>query len=417
MGAEYGHGVRKMFKKEKIKELQYTIVGELKAADIEKKSDEILLKYGEKTKISGFRPGHIPVAVLRQRYGTEAAQDAINAMMNADLDAFVSDKKIKLAGSPKADLTKFVVGGDAEYSLMFEILPELPKIDLEKFTLAKKVAIVTDGDIEKTIENIRSNRSEFQKQDAEYKLTAGDIAIIDFTGYLGEKKFDGGEGKNHNLKLGGGQFIPGFEDQVIGHKANDEFDVNVTFPKEYHSAELAGKAVRFAVKVKEARHPILPDVDEKFAKEIGMESVEKMREEIKNILTKQNEENAQTEMRNALLEILNDKVKLPLPVTLVEQELSTAKKDAKEFDEKKERKEAERRVKLGLILAEWGSQNNIKVSQGELQSAIWTEASRYPNPEEVYDFYNKNQGALSMLNGILFERKTLDAMIEKCKIK
>ena len=406
-----------MIKKDKIKDLHYTVYGTLTAGEIEDKSGEILTKYGAKTKIAGFRAGHIPLNVLKQRYGAAAAEEAVNDLINIDLNAFAKDKNIKLAGAPRANLDKFVVGGDAEYTLEFDILPELPKIDLEKITIAKKSTPVKDTEIEKAIENIRSNRSDFQKQDADYKLASGDIAIIDFTGYVGEEKFDGGEAKNHNLKLGSGSFIPGFEDQVIGHKPGEEFDVNVKFPEKYHAENLAGKPARFRVKINEARHGVLPPLDDELAKAIGMESLEKLRAHVKEILQKQNDDAAQSEMRNELLDILADKVKLDLPEMLVEQELAAAKKDAADFDEKKERKEAERRVKLGLILAEWGQANDVKVSRDELQAAIWTEASRYPNPNEVYEFYNKNPNALSMLNGMLFERKTLDAMIDKCRIK
>ncbi|MDR1027043.1 MAG: trigger factor [Rickettsiales bacterium] len=403
-----------MLKKDKLKNLNDEISGTIAAGEIEKAADEILLKYGENAKVAGFRPGHIPVAVLRQRYGNAAEQDAVNKLMNADLDAFVADKKIKLAGAPRADLGKYVSGKDAEYTLDFDILPELPKIDLEKITLTKKAAAVDDKAVDAALENIRKGRSDFQKQDAGYKLASGDIAVIDFTGFVAGEKFAGGEAKNHHLTLGSGQFIPGFEDQIIGHALGDQFDVNVKFPKEYHSAELAGKDAKFAVKINEARHPILPELNEDFAKAVGLESIAKLRENVREVLQKQNDDNMQNELRNELLDALADKVKLDLPETIVEQEIAAGEKSG---DEKKDRKEAERRVKLGLILAEWGQANEVKVAREELQQAIWSEASRFPNPQEVFEYYNKNPQALSMLNGMLFERKTLDAMIKLCKVK
>ncbi|MDR3208822.1 MAG: trigger factor [Rickettsiales bacterium] len=407
-----------MFKKDRLKDLHYSISGVLTAAEIVEKSDKILAKYGDKAKIPGFRAGHIPMNILRQRYGADATEDAVRELMNIDLDKFVGEKKIKLAGAPKADLKKFVVGGDAEYELEFDILPELPKIDLEKITLKKKSVDIKDGDIDDALENIRKNRGDFQKQDENYKLVSGDIAVIDFTGFIDGEKFDGGEAKNHHLTLGSGQFIPGFEEQIIGHGLNDEFDVDVKFPEKYHAENLAGKAARFLVKINEVRHPVLPPADDELAKAVGMESIAKLRGHVREILVKQKEEEIQAEMRNELLDILAERVKMDLPETLVKQELAAARKNApKDFDEKKETAEASRRVKLGLILAEWGQANNVKVSREELQSAIWTEAGRYPNPDEVYDFYNKNQNALSMLNGMLFERKTLDEMIKKCNVK
>ena len=407
-----------MFKKEKIKDLHYTINGVLTADEITEKSDAILSKYGEKAKIPGFRPGRIPLATLRQKFGGDAVQDAINELVNADLDAFKADKKIRMAGRPNLNIDKWVPGGDCEYTIEFDVLPELPKIELEKIALKKIEKPVLDKDINEALENLRKSNSTFEKQADGYKLQKGDIAVIDFTGYLGDTKFQGGEGKNHSLTLGGGQFIPGFEDQIIGRIIGDEFDVNVKFPDEYHAPDLAGKAARFAVKIHEAKKPILPPIDDELAKKVGMESADKLRAEVKNVLENNAKDAAQSEMRNELLDILNDKVKMDIPETIVIQELDLARKNnPNNFDEKKERKDAERRVKLGLILAEWGNLNEVKVTREELQGAIWAEAARYPNPQEVIEFYNKNQNAVSMLNGMLFERKVLDKMIEMCKVK
>ncbi|MDR1826391.1 MAG: trigger factor [Rickettsiales bacterium] len=398
-----------MIKKDRIRDLHCSVSGVIPGADIKAKSDEILAKYGEKANIAGFRPGHVPAFVLRQKYGPAADEDAINDLINADLNALIYDKKIQPAGAPKADLKKYADGSDAEYELEFDILPELPRIDFERIVLSKKAADVSGADVDSAIENIRANRADFQKQDAGYKLVSGDIAIIDFTGFAGGVKFDGGEGKNHSLKLGSGQFIPGFEEQIVGHASGDEFEIAVKFPEKYHSPELAGKDATFKVKVTEARRSMPPPLDENFAKECGFESVEKMKADVKEILQRQNEDAAKADLRNQLLDALYDKVRLPLPESLVARET--------EASENKDKKEAERRVKLGLILAQWGNRSEIKVGRDELQGAIWAEAARYPDPKEVYDFYNKNQDALSTLNGMLFERKVLDAMIEKCTVK
>ena len=407
-----------MFKKEKSKDLHYTISGVLAAAEITEKSDAVLSKYGEKAKLPGFRPGHIPMNVLRQKFGMDADQDAINELIQADLDAFCKEKKIRLAGRPEVKLDKFVPNGEAEYSLEFDILPTLPKIDLDKFTLTKKEKSVTDKDVDEALKNVQKSHAGYKDADAGYKLKNGDIAVIDFTGYLDDEKFPGGEGKNHNLSLGSGQFIPGFEDQIVGHSAGEEFDVVVTFPAEYHAPDLAGKKARFAVKINGAKIATLPEVNDELAKKVGMESATKLREQVKEVLTNNAKDATQAEMRNELLDILADKIKIDLPEVIVLQEMDLVKQNqGDKFDIKKERAEAERRVKLGLILAEWGNENDIKVSREDLQGAVWAEASRYPNPEEVFEFYNKNQQAVSMLNGMLFERKTLDAMIEKCKIK
>ena len=415
-----------MFKKEKIKDLHYSISGVISADELQTAADEILAEYGKKAKMPGFRPGHIPLSILRQKYNASAMSDAIDKLMNQDLNKYIADKKIRLAGTPKADLAGWEIGKDAEYSLEFDILPTLPAIDLEKYTITKKTTKLDESEVERAIENIRQNRSTAEKQSDDYVAQNGDTAVIDFTGYIGDNAFDGGTAKKHHLVLGSGAFIPGFEDQVIGHKAGDEFDVNVKFPSDYHAANLAGKDARFAVKVHEVRKHILPELNDELAKSVGQESVEKLREHIRGILNEQYEEAAKRDMRNELLDILADKIKLDLPETLVDQEYNMAKQEydrtskngnAEKWDDKKERKDAERRVKLGLILAEWGTQNKVEVTRDDLQHAIWAEAARYPDPKQVFEFYNKNQNALAMLRGMIFERKALDAMLAHVKTK
>lgn len=420
-----------MFKKEKIKDLHYSVTGLITADELQNAADEILTEYGKKAKMPGFRPGHIPLSILRQKYNASAMADAIDKLMNRDLNQYVADKKIRLAGSPKADLAKWEMGQDAEYTLEFDILPTLPEIDLEKFTVTKKTAKLDESEVEKSLENIRKSRSIAEKQDDKYIAQNGDTAVIDFKGFIGDDAFEGGSAEKHHLVLGSGAFIPGFEDQVIGHKSGDEFDVNVKFPSDYHAENLAGRDARFAVKVHEVRKHKLHELNDDLAKSVGHESVEKLREHIRTILNEQYDEASKREMRNELLDILADKVKLDLPETLVDQEYNMAKQEHDrthahcdgdcghdhKWDEKKERRDAERRVKLGLILAEWGTKNKVEVTRDDLQQAIWAEASRYPDPKQVFDFYNKNQNALTMLRGMIFERKALDAMLTHVKAK
>lgn len=419
-----------MFKKEKIKDLHYSVNGLISANDLQAAADEILLEYGKKVKMPGFRTGKVPLNILRQKYNASAYGEAIDKIMNDDLNKYVADKKIRLAGAPKADLAGWEIGKDAEYSLEFDILPTLPEIDLGKITVTKKVAELDEKEVETALENIRKSRSVAEKQDAKYKAADGDVAVIDFKGFIGDEAFEGGEAKKHHLILGSGAFIPGFEDQIIGHKIGDKFDVNVKFPDDYHAKNLAGQDARFAVEIHEIRKHILPELNDELAKQVGQETVEALREHIRNILNEQYADAAQREMRDELLDVLADKVKLDLPETLVDQEYNMAKSefdrnhahcgDAKcehKWDEKTERKDAERRVKLGLILAEWGTQNKVEVTRDDLQQAIWAEAARYPDPKQVFEFYNKNQNALAMLRGMLFERKALDAMLTHVKTK
>ncbi|MDR0967889.1 MAG: trigger factor [Rickettsiales bacterium] len=410
-----------MIKKEKIKDLHYSLTGVISAADIAARADEILTEYGKTAKMAGFRKGHIPLTILRQKFGATARGEALDKMMNADMEKYVADKKLRLAAAPRADFVNYKDGADAEYTLEFDILPTLPEIDLSKITITKPVADVPESEVEKSIENLCKSRAQAEKQNEKYTAADGDVVVIDFKGFMGDKAFDGGEAKKHHLILGSGSFIPGFEEKIIGHKAGDEFDIKVRFPKEYHSADLVGKEAKFEIKIHEIRKHILPELNDELAKEVGIESVQKLREHIREILTEQYSGAAKKEMRNELLDILADKVKMDIPEVLIEQELKMAADEAvhsgAKFDEKKERKDSSKRVLLGLILAEWGTQNKVAITNEELQRAVWDEASRYPDPQQVFQFYNKNPNALTMVRGMLFEQKVLDEMLKQVKPK
>lgn len=416
-----------MIKKEKVKDLHYSVNGIITADEIQAAADEILSEYGKTAKMPGFRAGHIPLSVLRQKFNANATADAIDKLMNRDLNAFTAEKNIRLAAAPRADLPKWEMGKDAEYTLEFDILPELPDIDLGKITVTKPVAELDEAEVDKAIENIRRSRSTAEKQDDKYAAQNGDTAVIDFTGFIGDDAFEGGAATKHHLVLGSGSFIPGFEDQIIGHKSGDKFDVNVKFPSDYHAENLAGKNARFATVLHEVRKHILPELNDELAKTVGFDTVEKLRAHIKDILNEQYADASQRAMRNELLDVLADKVKMDLPSALVEQELAMAKQEHEhhnaehghdhKWDDKAEKKEAERRVKLGLILAEWGNKNKVAVTRDDLQQAIWAEASRYPDPKQIFEFYNKNQNAVAMLRGMLFERKALDEMLKNVKTK
>ncbi len=413
----------KYLKKEKVKDLHYTLSLVFPKDLIEKKSDELLMEHGKKTKLAGFRPGHIPLEVLRQHFGNAMLDQAINSIMNEWMDGYIAEKKIRLAGSPKADMKNYQAGNDLDFNLDFDILPALPKIELDKITLTKKVAEFDEKEAEKALDNIAKSRRVLKEiADENTVAKKGHTAVIDFKGFVGDTAFEGGEAKKHYLELGSNTFIPGFEDQIIGHKKGDKFDVNVKFPKEYHAENLAGKDARFEILLHELKEVSIPEINDDFAKEVGMENVAKLKDHIKKILMDQYDIASKNSMKEELLDVLADKVKMDIPESLIEQEFDLAKRNAESkketFDEKSAKKDAEKRVKLGLILAEWGNQNKVELTQEEVQQAIMQEAMRYPGQQQaVFDYYNKNRNALMMLRGMLYEGKVLDTMLGHVKTK
>ena len=298
-----------MFKKEKIKDLHYSVTGFISADDIQAAADEILTEYGKKAKMPGFRAGHIPLNVLRQKFNASAISESIDKLMDRDLNAYVAEKKIRLAGAPRADVAGWEIGKDLEYTLEFDILPTLPEIELEKITLTKKTTKLDEAEVEKAVENLRRARSVAEKQSADYIAQNGDTAVIDFKGFIGKDAFEGGEAKMHHLVLGSGSFIPGFEDQIIGHKADDKFDVNVKFPKEYFSADLAGKDATFKVKVHEIKKKELPELDDEFAKDVSeFDTIEELKKDIQEKLEKKNKDKEKYEKEEAVMEVVVDEL-------------------------------------------------------------------------------------------------------------
>ena len=204
-----------MFTKEKIKDLHYSVSGKISAEDMQKMADEVLTEFGKTAKMPGFRQGHIPLSVLRQKYNASAYGEAIDKALNNDLNTYLAEKKIRLAGQPKVNLDGWEIGKDVEYSMEFDILPTLPEIDLDKITVVKKVAKLDEKEVEKALENIRRSRSVAEKQDEKYKAQNGDVAVIDFKGFIGDEAFEGGEASKHHLILGSGAFIPGLKTKLL----------------------------------------------------------------------------------------------------------------------------------------------------------------------------------------------------------
>ncbi|MDR2685389.1 MAG: trigger factor [Rickettsiales bacterium] len=411
-----------MIKRDKIRGLHYTIEGALASAELAAAESVILTKYGEKVKMDGFRPGHIPLNVLKARVGDGALRDAVNDLIEKDLNAFAAEKKLRLADHPKFNMPEIIAGKDVEYSVEFDVLPELPEINLEKITLVRKTAEVADSEIDKALANIAKARAQYNKCEDGRAAANGDICVIDFKGFVGGEAFAGGEASKHHLELGSGQFIAGFEDQIIGHKVGDKFNVNVKFPDNYGAENLAGKPALFEVLVHEIRAPQPVTIDDALAKEIGQESLSSLRDHIKKILAEQYEQGAAKFMREELLDVLSEKVKLDLPEVLIEKEIAFARRDAEQhaekFDERAARKNSERRVKLGLILAEWGAAQKVEVPQAEVQQAIFQEAYRSgANPQSVIEYYSKNPDALAMIRGALYEQKVLSEMVARTEKK
>lgn len=413
---------------------KYQVVIEHK--DFEAKVEQKLNDVAKNVKLPGFRPGKAPKEMLKQKYRTSVMGEALDEIVRDAADQIVKENKLKLALRPNISITKFDEGKDIEFDIEAEILPEIKVGDFSEIKVEKLMAEVPAEEVEKALQYIVSSRRETAKiEDAAHQAAKGDTLIIDFVGSIDGVEFPGGKGNDYPLELGSGTFIPGFEDQLIGAKAGDKVEVKVKFPEDYHAKELAGKDSVFAVTVKEMREPKAVELNDEFAKSIGEESLDSLKESIKNRIKADYENTSKLKLKRNLLDKLDEAYKFDVPESLVEEEFKSIEaqyKRAKELNQldehekntpeeelmKEYKKIAERRVKLGLLLSEVGAGAKVTVAADDLNKAIMNEAKKYPGQEKaVFDFYLKNAKAVEALRAPVFEEKIIDFVLDKVKVE
>jgi trigger factor len=408
------------------------------AADLEARLTERLGELKDKVQLRGFRPGKVPMAHLRKLYGKAVMAETIEALIRELNAKVVTDHGLKLAMEPKVTIPNEetevakVIGGqsDLAYTLAVEVLPKIELADFKGIKLERPVAEVTDAQVGEALERIAEQNRPFAAKGEGGKVEKGDRVVIDFTGTLEGAPFEGGTGGDVGVNVGSGTFIPGFEDQLIGMAAGETRQVKVTFPSNYMNAQLAGKDAEFNVTAKTVEAPGTVSVDDAFAKQLGLDSLDKLKEAVKGRLQQEHAGLSRQRVKRQLLDKLDEMHKFALPPTLAEEEFknvwnaveSDLKGQGRSFadegtTEEKAREEyrgiAERRVRLGLVLAEIGERNKIAVTDEEITRAIVERARQVPGREqEVWEFYQKNPGALASIRAPIFEEKVVDFLLE-----
>lgn len=408
------------------------------AADLEARLTERLGELKDKVQLRGFRPGKVPMAHLRKLYGKAVMAETIEALIRELNAKVVTDHGLKLAMEPKVTIPNEetevakVIGGqsDLAYTLAVEVLPKIELADAKGIKLERPVAEVTDAQVGEALERITEQNRPFAAKGEGGKVEKGDRVVIDFTGTLEGAPFEGGTGGDVGVNVGSGTFIPGFEDQLIGMAAGETRQVKVTFPSNYMNAQLAGKDAEFNVTAKTVEAPGTVSVDDAFAKQLGLDSLDKLKEAVKGRLQQEHAGLSRQRVKRQLLDKLDEMHKFALPPTLAEEEFknvwnaveSDLKAQGRSFadegtTEEKAREEyrgiAERRVRLGLVLAEIGERNKIAVTDEEITRAIVERARQVPGREqEVWEFYQKNPGALASIRAPIFEEKVVDFLLE-----
>ena len=489
------------------------------ASEVEEKISRRLGEIGRSVRIPGFRPGKVPLPLLRKRYGPAVRHEVLETTVQGSSAEAMREHNLRPALPPQVEIVSAAEGADLEYKMSIELLPDMPEPDFTGLGIERLVAEVPEEDLDRAIERLAE--SQRKTEPADRPAESGDLIVVDFVGKIGDVEFPGGKGENVSIELGAGRFIPGFEDQLTGAKAGEERTIKVTFPGDYGAPDLAGKDATFDVKVKEVQQRLPAAIDDSLAEAVGLENLAELRQEVRQRMQRDYDSVARQRVKRALLDKLAERYDFPVPPGMVEMEFNTiwaqyeaeregrkrmvagqvdansgaaegpvdaaaliapeetalegssdqspASAEAKqphehehepaahhatphpgsvtepldaaaliapeetalegasdsepaasEEDEEKLKEEyrriAERRVRLGLLLAEAGRANNITVTQEELNQALAQEARRHPGYErQVIDFYRKSPEAINNLRAPIFEEKVVDFIVELAK--
>ena len=425
---------------ETIEGLRRTYKVSVPKADLQKRFDERIEEIRPQMNLKGFRPGKVPASHVRKMFGKDIMGEVVQALVQESSQKAIEDADVRPAGQPEmkmeSDMEKVLDGEeDLAYEMNVDVMPDFEPVDIEKLAITKPVAEINDDEVDARLNQIAEANPKFDKRAKTAKARQDDAVVIDFLGKLDGEPFEGGAAEEHTLVLGSNSFIPGFEDQLIGVKAGDEKEVNVTFPENYQAENLAGKEAVFEVKVHEVRAPKTPDIDEDFAKGLGLEDLDKLKELVTEQIKNEFGGASRAKAKRNLLDQLDDKHDFDLPPKMVEQEFNQiwqqlqAEMDAgRTAEEDKDKSEddlkaeyhtiAERRVRLGLVLAEIGRLADIQISEQEVQQALINEARNFPGQErQVIEFFQKDPNAMAQLRAPIYEDKVVDHILDTAEVK
>ena len=405
--------------------------------DIETRVNARLAEVAKTVRLPGFRPGKVPTAVVKQRYGDSLLGEVLEQTVNETSSQALSDRNLRPALQPKIEITSFEKGADLVYDMKLEILPEIETIDFSSVSLERLKPEIPDTELDEALKNLADRYRETEDVTDGSAAATGDTVVIDFVGSIDGEKFDGGAGTDFSLELGSGRFIPGFEDQLVGSKVGDHVAVKVPFPADYGVDTLAGKDAVFEVDLKGLKRKLPSVVDEKLAETLGLENLEALRGAVREQMEREYAGVARQKLKRDLLDILSEKHDFAVPTGMVDLEFDSIWKqyeaerdrakasgaykeeEAKPDEETKDeyRKIAERRVRLGLVLAEVGRTNNIQVTQDEVNRAVMAQARNYPGQEKaVMDFYRNNPDAMGSLRAPIYEDKVVDFIVDLAQV-
>jgi trigger factor len=401
--------------------------------DIDGRMNTRLVEVGGTVSVPGFRPGKVPMPVLKQRYGQAVRGEILEQTIQDTIQRAMEEQEIRPAMEPKIDLVTFEEGVDLEYKLTVEVIPEIKPIDFGTIELERLSVEIPDEDVDQSITRLAEQQKTFAVEDGR-AAASGDQIVMNFVGRIEGEAFDGGSADGMELELGSGRFIPGFEDQLIGAKAGDKKEVNVTFPDDYQAENLKSKSASFDVEVTEVRTTAAVEINEEFATSMGAENLDGLKTMVREQIGNEYTQVSRGRLKRDLLDQLSEQADFEVPPTMLEEEFDSIWKQLEEAkendkldeddkgksdDELRERYQeiAARRIRLGLLLSEIGRVNNLTVSQDDLNRAMAEQAQRFPGQEAmVMQYYQENPQAMQELQAPIFEEKIIDYILELAKV-
>ena len=403
------------------------------AAELEDKVNEKLAEAQPQVEMKGFRKGKVPMALLKKQFGQRVMGEAMQESIDGAMNQHFEDSGDRPAMQPEVKMTNedWKEGDDVEVSMSYEALPEIPEVDFSGIKLEKLVVKADNAAIDEALGNLAETAQDFKARKKGTKAKDGDQVVMDFVGKVDDEAFEGGSAEDYPLVLGSNSFIPGFEDQLVGVKAGEEKAVTVTFPEDYQAENLKGKEAVFDCTIKEVKQPVAAEINDELAKKFGADDLEALKGQISERLEAEYAGAARAVMKRGLLDALDDLVSFDLPPSLVEAEAKQIAHqlwhdenpdveghDHPEIEPNDEHnKLAERRVRLGLLLAEIGQKAEVEVSDAEMTQAIMAQARQYPGQErQFFEFVQQNAQMQQQMRAPIFEDKVVDHVVEHAEM-
>ncbi|HEB98111.1 MAG TPA: trigger factor [Thiotrichales bacterium] len=399
---------------------------QLPAERVDQEIDSRLKSLARSVRLDGFRPGKVPLRVVRQRYGKQIEEEVAGELMNSSFQEALLQENLRPAGTPRFEPKPIQSGAGFEFVAVFEVFPEFEPATLEGVEIEKPVAEVTEQDIDNMIDKLRQQRATWEVVDR--PAEQGDQVTLDYKGTIEGQPFDGGEGHGMKVEIGSGRMIDGFEEGLIGAKAGEERTLDLQFPEDYSEKELAGKPVRFEVKVTEVAAPKLPELDEEFARSLGVQEggIEALRAEVRKNMERELEASLKAVLKDRAFGTLMEINDIEVPASMVDEEIERLASDLHQqiggntqglnlprelFEDK-----ARRRVALGLLISEIVKRHGIQVDPERVRTTIETIAAGYEQPEEVVKWYYENQDALNSAQTLVLEDQVVEWILDQAKV-